>query len=486
MSDTLLSYAISANQDPIDVSPQTGDPSLVNLMILVSYGKGGYVDCQSISFGFLQGTNARDFFSDSTGIATSAPTGWSISQEGSLFTATPETAQDGEVGPAGLVFFISNIKVNNQPGTTEMTIVEMTTGNVGTLTYPLAKFPAQFNVGPLMANPLTIKQGQSVTLSWNGSSGATYELQYLESYDSIVTITNTKDGKALPPTGSYTIDNLQGTTTFYLIVSAPLPGQDEPVIFQREATVSVAIPPVRINSFSASAHSVSMPGDEVTFTWEVTAAVLVQLNGVNVEGNSITLPVNETTTFTLQALGGGGPVTSSITVTVTPVAINSFTATPASVYGKNNKVPVTLAWNVQSASQLLLNGNVVNGTSAVVPVNDATTFTLEATGYPKDVYESLTVTLEQVNLKVWVEGQTINCSFGANVGAYNAAIMFFYQIAGIPEPIAGSTVYQTRVSQPGIVQFSINLPSSLILIIKSVEVTLTGFSSGAITANYKA
>ena len=36
MGDTLLSYAVSANQSPIQVSPETGDPSIVNLMIVVS------------------------------------------------------------------------------------------------------------------------------------------------------------------------------------------------------------------------------------------------------------------------------------------------------------------------------------------------------------------------------------------------------------------------------------------------------------------
>lgn len=36
MSDPLLTYAVSASQSPIQASPQTGDTSIVTLMIIVS------------------------------------------------------------------------------------------------------------------------------------------------------------------------------------------------------------------------------------------------------------------------------------------------------------------------------------------------------------------------------------------------------------------------------------------------------------------
>jgi hypothetical protein len=56
MNDTLLSYAVSANQSPIQASPQTGDTSIVTLMIVVSNSTHKLIECQSMSFGFLQGT----------------------------------------------------------------------------------------------------------------------------------------------------------------------------------------------------------------------------------------------------------------------------------------------------------------------------------------------------------------------------------------------------------------------------------------------
>jgi plastocyanin len=485
MGGTLLNYAVSANQDPIEASPQTGNPSQVNLMIVVSNPGGSYVDCKTIEFSFLEGTSARDFFSDATGISTSAPAGWKMTQSGANFTAKPDPDGSGLIGPNGLAFFLSSIAVNEEPGTTEMTITETTTTetattNVGVLTYPLAKFPAQFNVGPLLANPLTIKQGENTTLSWNGSGGATYALQYLDADGNTVNITETTDGQPLPPTGSYTISNLQANTTFYLIVSVTSPGGDSPPTAQREVTVSVATTPVQINSFDVSTTTVSMPGDKVTFTWDVTAATIVQFGDGNVEGNSTTVQVYETTTYTLQAFGGGGPVTASITITVAPVTINSFNSNLTSVYGQNNDVPVTLTWDVQSASQILLNGNVITGTSAVVNVNEETTFTLAATGYPKDVYESLTVTIEEIDLQVSADGSKINCSFGANVGNYTVILFIIYGITGIKEAIMITNTFQSKVSHPGVIQLSMDLGPLMSVI--SVEAQVLGFPSGAIAA----
>jgi hypothetical protein len=244
---------------------------------------------------------------------------------------------------------------------------------------------------------------------------------------------------------------------------------------------------VQINSFGASTTRVSMPGDEVTFTWDVTAATQVQLNGVNVEGNSTTVQVFETAIYTLQAFGAGGPVTSSITVTVAPVTINSFNSSLTSVYGQNNEVPVTLTWDVQSASQVLLNGNVVTGTSAVMPVNDLTTFTLAATGYPKDVYQSRTVEIEDVNLQVSADGGKINCSFGANVGQYSVIMIITYKMLGIKGTLVMENVFLPKVSNPGVIQLSMDIsPIPGLISVASVTATVTGFPSGAITANYSA
>ncbi|HEY0319606.1 MAG TPA: hypothetical protein VGC66_01415 [Pyrinomonadaceae bacterium] len=492
MSDTLLSYAISANQSPIQVSPQTGDPSIVTLMIVVSNSTHQLIDCQSISFDFLEGTNAKDFFPDSTGIGTAAPKGWNLTQSGSLFTATPATSEAGQIGSIGLTFVLSNIQVNEQVGTTDITITEVTTDNTGTLDYLLAKFPVEFTVGQLKANPISVNQGDSTTLSWNCSPGATYALQYLDVNEQ-VTITETTDGNLLPAVGSYTVENLQANPTiFYLIVTLTVAGQNQPLVFDNWFPVAVAIPNVQINSFTASTQTVDYPGDSVTFTWDVTAATQVQLNGANVEGNSATVPVNQTGIFVLQALGQGGPVTWSILVTVSPVKINSFTPTPSTVYGNNNNVPVTLAWDVQYASQLLLDNDIVTGQSVSVPVNQTSSFTLEATGYNGPVYAETGVTVAPVNVAISVvdnnissgAANIISVSFNANPGAYTTLTFITFVLFGSTKPLFLSFSQQATTDSFGAIQLSQSLGQIPFLRILFVQVTLNGFPSGAIVTTY--
>lgn len=281
MSNNPLSYAVFANQDPIQASPSVGDPSLLTLTIVVSNNTGHYVDCKSIAFSFLQGTNARDLFPDSTGISTTAPAGWGINQQGALFTATPATPEDGQIGGEGLTFVLSNIKVNDQPGTTHMTITQVTSGGTTVTDYPLAKFPQQFEVGPLTAQPLIVNQGENSTLFWSGSSGATYDIQYLVDDETTVTITETSDGDPLPPTGSYTIQNLQLTPsiTFYLLVTLQVEGQDESMQMQRQCTVTVSPPKPAINSFDIKPNPIT-PGQMLSFTlsWDVVGAFQITAN----------------------------------------------------------------------------------------------------------------------------------------------------------------------------------------------------------------
>ena len=327
MSDTLLTYAVLTTPDPIQASPQTGDPSLATLTIVVSNPKGHAVSCQSIEFVFVEGTNARDFFSESTGIGATAPAGWSLMQSGAVFTAKPDSPQDGEIGAGGLVFILSNIGVNQEPGTTEMTVVEETSSGTGTLSLPLAKFPPQFTVGDLVATPDTVEQGGGTLLTWSGSSGATYELHYTDAEGQLVSITHPAGdpNDPLPSTGSYQIDNLQASTTFYLSATVSIPGQDEPLKVERTFPVTVQIPPVEIVSFTAQTEyhfdnsSSSPTGVYALLSWDVTSASQVLLNGNVVEGNSMRVPISGDTTFTLGATGSPETVYKTIQVSGTEV-----------------------------------------------------------------------------------------------------------------------------------------------------------------------
>jgi hypothetical protein len=344
MSQTLLTYAVLTTPDPLQASPQTGDPSLTTLMIVVSNNTHQLIDCQSISFGFLQGAYAKDFFSDSTGITTSTPTGWTMIQDGALFTATPDTSQDGKVGAAGLTFVLSNIKVNEQPGTTDMTVTEVTTANRGTLAYPLAKFPLQFEVGDLTAEPPTISTGESTTLSWSGTGGAIYELQYEDANGNTVTVTHVKDepNQPLPATGNYTIDDLQQDTTFYLIVTLAVPGQEQPLKAIRFFPVIVAQPRPVICYFrphGCTDDTCVIYASEFVLEWKINYANEMQLTGTDSTGThvinvawgdtsiKITQTENETEyTMTIKNEAGEQQQASVAVTLIPPVLVGSIVA----------------------------------------------------------------------------------------------------------------------------------------------------------------
>lgn len=332
MSDTLLSYAASSNPDPIQASPQTGDPSLATLTIVVSNDTHKQINCSSISFGFRQGKYAKDFFTDSTGIATSAPEGWSLlpdQADPSLFKATP-SKDASRIGPDGVVFVLSNIKVNQQVGTTDMTVTEVTTngsGNTGTLALPLAKFPPQFEVGELQVSPPPpLAPGSSVTLIWSGSDdGATYVLQYEDADGNTVTITHVKGepNQPLPSTGDYTIDNLQKDTTFYLIVTVNVPGQNKPLTVERYFPVTVKQLKPQITLFEGKVECISSSW-QLVLNWQTNNTDYCTITGdahqltPSSTNDSYKIPLtpysSNSAGYTLTAKSGMAQDTSQITL----------------------------------------------------------------------------------------------------------------------------------------------------------------------------
>ncbi|HKS27373.1 MAG TPA: hypothetical protein VJS44_06110 [Pyrinomonadaceae bacterium] len=419
MSDPRLKYAISSSPDPMQVGPQNGtsnDPSLATLTIVVSNPKGLAVSCKSIQFVFLQGTNARDFFADSTGIGTSAPTGWHLVQDknGFEFDATPDTPEDGEIGPDGVVFTISDIPVNTQFGTTPLTVIEETTDSsgstiTGTQEIDLAKFPQNFEVSDLTLPSYEVPPidfGGSVTLNWVGTSGATYELRYQDNHDQTVTISETEDGQPLPSSGSYEIDDLEKDTTFYLLVTLSETGQGPPPTLERFLTVQVNEPLPVINSFTYTATQTKL-----ILRWDTSHADKCSITGDSAELNPSSTDDSYSRTWPDTNVGNGvytltasssvlaGDNSASQTIHTIPV-INSFTASttgPIDWY-----VPVTFQWDTDYAETVTITPNVgqVQGKGSVVVYSrNNTTYTLTCTGFGPDVTApSITVQVKSVQV----------------------------------------------------------------------------------------
>ena len=116
MNETLLDYAIDPTPYPIQASPSTVNPNLASLTLVMSNSKGHSITCSGIALTPPTGANAKDFCSDAKGIFSTVPTGWSVKEGSGLFTFTPDTKDNGQVDKDGLVFGLSGIKVNQEPG----------------------------------------------------------------------------------------------------------------------------------------------------------------------------------------------------------------------------------------------------------------------------------------------------------------------------------------------------------------------------------
>lgn len=396
MSDTLLTYSVSTDPDPIQASPVQGNPSTTTLTIVASNNTHHIITCKSITFSFPVGTNAKDFSSDTTGISTTRPTGWSISQSGGVFTATPNTPADGNIGAAGLSFVLSGIKVNQQPGTFDLTITEVTEpgDRSGVQTIPLGKFPPQFAVKDLTAKPLSVGPGGSTTLMWSGSPGATYSLEYND-----IIITKGKDGQLLPPIGSYTVDNLQSDTTFNLVVTYQVPGQDQPMTVERSRPVSV----VRAQIVQFIAFPLTLgQGAMCNLQWTTNADQCYLDPGsqsVAAPSGSTSMPIPASTNLTLTAIKGKDMAQQSRSVTVVPPVIKSFTATPKGPV--NSGDAVTLQWDTQYAETISISpdiGTVQATGSVVVNPKNTTTYILTCTGLGNPVVKQVTVEVNPVQI----------------------------------------------------------------------------------------
>jgi len=152
----------------------------------------------------------------------------------------------------------------------------------------------------------------------------------------------------------------------------------------------------QIASFTATPSDVALYGQSL-LSWNVIGAtnLVLEPGPVALQPPAGTLPVTvtDTTTYTLTAYSyAGGSTPASVTVTVMPVQIVSFTAAPNSVAAGS---PVTLQWETQYAYSCSIDqgiGPVTLTGSTVVTPQQTTIYTLTANGRAPQTYP-VTVTV---------------------------------------------------------------------------------------------
>ena len=320
--------------------------------------------------------------SDTVTISTSAPVQTRILQ----FTAAPASIQTGQ--SATLTWVVDNatsVTINPGPGSVDPRSGSIAVSPTQTTTYTLtatgasgtttATAQVQVTAGGggnpqiirFEASPLTIAPGGSSTLSWTTSGATTVSISGV---GTVVANGSTTVSPTVTTTYTLTAGTADGRS-----VSAPI-----------TITVAPAAVP-QIVTFVATPQNIDA-GTSTKLCWQVTGATDISITpgvGSNLNANDCaTVSPSLTTTYTLTALNGAGQIQGNVTVNVGQVRVLSFTSDP--VFSLSAGDPVTLAWQTQNATSVVIVANTLppqslpaSGTIVVRPITN-TTYTLTAYG----------------------------------------------------------------------------------------------------------
>jgi len=215
--------------------------------------------------------------------------------------------------------------------------------NPATLTVTAASAPTV----NLTANPTSIVQGNSSTLSWTSTNATSCSAAFTGN-------TSTSGSQSVSPSSS----------TTYSITCTGAGGSASDT-----ATVMVTAP-VPTASLSASPTTITQ-GDTSTLTYACTNSTSASINngvGVVTPTSGGTAPVSPTvtTTYTLTCSGAGGTATANATVAVNGIADLTVTAAPTPSTATIN-TPVTFSGTVQNIGSAATTNSFPN----IIEINTA-------------------------------------------------------------------------------------------------------------------
>ncbi len=286
---TLLSYEYSTFPHPLQVSPSKTQTSYGSIRFVISnddvLSDGDVIDFKEIKITFPRGSSADDL-SDDFAVAEATcdlPIEWietKINRKNGEFRIKvkehndPETKENRNfirVSDKGFYVQMDKIPINTEIGTVTIFIEENSryydpeppnnqkprkseSNEYEFQDYkvkrPLTKFPFGFYVGDFKSDKPWINSGGEVTLTWYGSTLATYSIEY-----------GTNKGGKIPHefegkdrnSRKLKVKNLLTTTTFYLIATVSIRGDLRH--FTLNTTVVVANPDLVAKSLAISNKS---------------------------------------------------------------------------------------------------------------------------------------------------------------------------------------------------------------------------------------
>lgn len=244
-------------------------------------------------------------------------------------------------------------------------------------TVAIAASPTSITSGN--SSMLTVTAGNATQVTVTGSDGSTYTLQ---------------------PNGGTQSVSPTATTSYTAVATGP-GGKNS-----ASATVTLSSSPEPTVTITANPTSIAA-GSSSTLTVTAINATQVTVIGsdgstYNLQPNGGTQPVSPsaTTTYTAAAIGAGGTVSASASVTVLPPAsipTVSVTANPTSITSGSSSILTVTATNASQVTITGSDGSTYNiqptgGTQAVSP-KATTTYTVVATGTGGKASAAATVTV---------------------------------------------------------------------------------------------
>ncbi|MFI1156227.1 hypothetical protein [Streptomyces sioyaensis] len=295
-NEPLLAYTLTTSPDPLKASPENPQvpEETGELVIVGSRHSGTPADVQWIKVKVPAGPMSPDLAADLAKVTPRISlSGWTarLDAPAKEFVFSP-SAGHAPIGPdTGFTIQLSDIPVNRKVGTSPITVTESSrTGSSAfqsrATTFHVGKFPADFYLRNLICTPLVINNGGDVTLTWERSANATYELLY---GDTNLDVTNDTSKR---------ITNVKSDTTFYL--RGTTGDSSNPVVRILSAQVSVIKPDLEIGNLIVHG-STQLNG--ATSTKNLTVGGTASLNGATTTKD---LTVNTANTLHVRTIEGSG------------------------------------------------------------------------------------------------------------------------------------------------------------------------------------
>lgn len=299
----LLSYSLLCSVGDSDgvTYVNVGQPATLTLVVS---NAGAPVTLDSLTLAFSLGTDGTDLAASAGNVTVVLPSAqWTAAWSANGLTLTPPGGSMVVGTTTGLTFDFQVSAVNSIVGTTQIDVTETASDQTAYVApFAIPMLPAGFVLTDLVATPAQISPGGVVTLTWSGTPGQVYAINYFGGPAAGVSVVAPSGGIVVwtsPPVGTSA-----SSATF--VVSATV--QSTTV----QASVSVLISAPQILTFP---QPDPFYGASATLVWTTVNATSCQLwaNGSPVDlnapanspaGGYVIQPTLQTTTYELFACQG--------------------------------------------------------------------------------------------------------------------------------------------------------------------------------------